>query len=400
MKEYSELIKNIEMLRRLIRDFFVFGYKSRNDFNKKSGKSYDNAKRRVADIFDEMFVGEYENGEKRYSIRIDSEFEKVNPLFKLFKAKSFTNNDLILHFLIVDIFQIKKELSVQDFLEYASKNYSLTENSWALGTVINKLNEYVDLGYLSVLLKNNQMLYSINPLFDTQKMSWDVIQYFSECDILGVVGSYILDKKENSEYAAIRYKHKQPFGVLDSLFILQIFEAIRDRERLSISYRTRGEMFLMKILPLKILVNVQNGRHYLAGYDSKEKCFCELRIDHILSIEDTRVFENAGIYNKVREVLNYRLKHTWNVNFHHNDAPQLVEFTVSVEDDEPFIITRLMREGHGGIITQLTRNTYRYSIRLFDVSEIIPWVKSFTGRILSFKSEDKNVEARFFNDYL
>ena len=35
MKEYSELIKNIEMLRRLIRDFFVFGYKSRNDFDKK-----------------------------------------------------------------------------------------------------------------------------------------------------------------------------------------------------------------------------------------------------------------------------------------------------------------------------------------------------------------------------
>ena len=36
MKEFSELIKNIETLRRLSREFFVFGYKSRSDYDKKA----------------------------------------------------------------------------------------------------------------------------------------------------------------------------------------------------------------------------------------------------------------------------------------------------------------------------------------------------------------------------
>lgn len=400
MKEYSELIKNIEMLRRLIRDFFVFGYKSRNDFNKKSGRSYDNAKRRVASIFDELFIGEYDNGEKRYSIRIDSELEKVNPLFKLFKSKSFTNNDLILHFLILDIFQEKKELSAHDFLDYASKNYTLTENSWVIGTVVNKLNEYVELGYLSSTTINNQLFYKLNPIFDPDNISWDIVQYFSECDVLGVVGSYILDKKDNHADIAIRYKHKQPFAVLDSMFVLQILNAISKQKMLIISSRKKGVPFSQEVLPVKILVNTQNGRQYLAAYNNEKKHFCKFRIDHILAIEDSTVFKDDKTYNIINEQFSFRIKHTWNVNFHYFENPMLVEFTIFVGDDEPFIINRLKREGHGGTITQISRNVYQYSIKIFDVTEIIPWVKTFTGRIVSFKSEDKKAEMKFYNDYL
>ena len=395
MKEYSELIKNIEMLRRLIRDFFVFGYKSRNDFDKKSGKSYDNAKRRVASLFDELFVGEYDNGEKRYSIRIDSEFEKSNPLFKLFKAKSFTSNDLILHFLILDIFQIKKELNSHDFFNYASKHYTLTENSWAIGTVTNKLNEYVELGYLTSSYSGNQIIYKLNPLYEEKNISLDVVQYFSECDILGVVGSYILDQSTE-----IRYKHKHPFAVLDSLFILQIFDAIQSHRLLIVSSRKNRVLCSQEILPIKIIVNSQNGRQYLAAYSLEEKCFYVFRIDHILSLDKSSIFKNDDYYNKIINLFEFRIKHTWNVNFHNGDKPKWVEFTIKIEDHESFIINRLQREGHGGTIKQISKNTYQYLIEIFDVTEIIPWVKTFTGRILSFKSEDKKAETKFYNDYL
>lgn len=400
MKEYSELIKNIEMLRRLIRDFFVFGYKSRNDFDKKSGKSYDNAKRRVASLFDELFVGEYENGEKRYSIRIDSEFEKSNPLFKLFKAKSFTSNDLILHFLILDIFQIKKELNSHDFFNYASKHYTLTENSWAIGTVSNKLNEYVEIGYLTSLYSGNQIIYKLNPLYEEKNISLDVIQYFSECDVLGVIGSYILDQSNEYQPIEIRYKHKQPFAVLDSLFVLQIFEAIKHHRLLVVSSRRKSVPFSQEVLPVKLLVNSQNGRQYLAAYNLEKKHFCKFRVDHILGIDNSGLFNDDNLYNKIITSLEFRLQHTWNVNFHYYDKPQWVEFTIKIEDHESFLINRLQREGHGGNIKQLSKNIYQYSIDIFDVTEIIPWVKTFTGRILSFKSEDKKAETKFYNDYL
>ena len=38
---YSELIKSFEKIRDYMRDFYVYGFKSREDYTKKSARSYD-----------------------------------------------------------------------------------------------------------------------------------------------------------------------------------------------------------------------------------------------------------------------------------------------------------------------------------------------------------------------
>lgn len=38
---YSELIKNFNKIRDYMRDFYVYGFKSRDDYTKKSTRSYD-----------------------------------------------------------------------------------------------------------------------------------------------------------------------------------------------------------------------------------------------------------------------------------------------------------------------------------------------------------------------
>lgn len=78
MREYSELIKNIETLRRLNREFFVFGYKSRSDYDKKSGKTYDNDKRRLESYFAELFHERSDKSGKRVSILVDSDAVNEN----------------------------------------------------------------------------------------------------------------------------------------------------------------------------------------------------------------------------------------------------------------------------------------------------------------------------------
>ena len=40
MSSYSELIKNFEKIRAYMRDFYVYGFKSREDYQKKSARSY------------------------------------------------------------------------------------------------------------------------------------------------------------------------------------------------------------------------------------------------------------------------------------------------------------------------------------------------------------------------
>lgn len=51
---YSELIKNFNKIRDYMRDFYVYGFKSRDDYTKKSARSYDDEKRRI-----ESWLGDY-----------------------------------------------------------------------------------------------------------------------------------------------------------------------------------------------------------------------------------------------------------------------------------------------------------------------------------------------------
>ena len=51
---YSELIKNFEKIRTYMREFYVYGFKSRSEYNSKSARSYDDERRRL-----ESWLGEY-----------------------------------------------------------------------------------------------------------------------------------------------------------------------------------------------------------------------------------------------------------------------------------------------------------------------------------------------------
>ena len=47
MSDFQELIKNIDKCRDYVRDFFVYGFKSRSDFPGKSARTYDDERRRI-----------------------------------------------------------------------------------------------------------------------------------------------------------------------------------------------------------------------------------------------------------------------------------------------------------------------------------------------------------------
>ena len=90
MSSYSELIKNYEKIRAYMREFYVYGFKSRDEYDKKSSRSYDDERRRI-----ESWLGNYMRfvrtpDGKNVFLSIDSRAEKHNPLYKSWKAKSFT----------------------------------------------------------------------------------------------------------------------------------------------------------------------------------------------------------------------------------------------------------------------------------------------------------------------
>lgn len=44
---YSKLIKNFDQARDYMPQFYIYGFKSRNEYDKKNARSYDNERRRM-----------------------------------------------------------------------------------------------------------------------------------------------------------------------------------------------------------------------------------------------------------------------------------------------------------------------------------------------------------------
>ena len=121
---YTELIKNFERIRDYMREFYVYGFKSRDEYDKKSARSYDNERRRI-----ESYLGEYmgfrqsEKG-KNVFLSIDSRSVSHNPLYSVLKSKSFTDGDITLHFILFDILHSPEvALSLSDITAKIDSEY-------------------------------------------------------------------------------------------------------------------------------------------------------------------------------------------------------------------------------------------------------------------------------------
>ena len=150
MSSYSELVKNFEKVRDYMREFYVYGFKSRSDYVGKSSRTYDDERRRMESWLGEhmSFVKTPEG--KNVFISIDSRTIAHNPLYKAWKAKSFTDGDITLHFILFDIFEEAKEaLSVSEIMEIIDTEYLNNFDNCVTfdeSTVRKKLKEYTSLG--------------------------------------------------------------------------------------------------------------------------------------------------------------------------------------------------------------------------------------------------------------
>ena len=167
---YSELIKNFNKIRDYMRDFYVYGFKSRDDYTKKSARSYDDEKRRI-----ESWLGEYMKFHqtadgKNVFLSIDSRVTRHNPLYKAWKTKSFTDGSLV-----AIVSQVDQYLSAFDHARV-----------FDISTIRKKLNEYVKEGLLVSRKNGKMMLYRRTE--ELEMPGTDVLDFFSETAPCGAQG--------------------------------------------------------------------------------------------------------------------------------------------------------------------------------------------------------------------
>ena len=120
---YSELIKNFDRIRDYMRQFYVYGFKSRTEYDKKSARSYDNERRRMESWLGDFMRFRQTSDGKNVFLSVDSRSIPSNPLYSAFKAKSFTAGDVTFHFYILDLLHDGQSHTAQEILNLFGEKY-------------------------------------------------------------------------------------------------------------------------------------------------------------------------------------------------------------------------------------------------------------------------------------
>lgn len=433
---FSELIKNFNHLRDYMRDFFIYGYKTRSDFSEKSTRTYDNERRRIESWLGDYVRWEYGKsrppgngrkpdaiakpetggkpgrGGKRVFMSVDAGRIPQNPLYRAYQSKSFTDNDILLHFFLLDLLEDSPELTAGQAADAISLSYG---EIFDVQTVRGKLREYEAAGLVTSTRQGRSLAYRksgifFSTLFPEREDARDFLAFFGECAPFSVVGSY-LSGRESLSNTRLSFKHHFLVHTLEDTVLLPLTEAIRERRNVEITsfhqntekMRTNSanttaapHKIVSSGLPVCILVSTQTGRRYLVLHGGKRHCFHSFRLDFIKEVKLLRACSDAEEIHRKGEEL---LSHTWGASVSSREETEHFSMTLAVDGErEAYILERLAREGRGGVVEFLEPGRYRYSIDVTDTGELMNWVKTFTGRILCLEGDNQAAISRFGHD--
>lgn len=396
---YSELVKNFNRIRDYMREFYVYGFKSREEYRRKSARSYDDERRRI-----ESWLGDYmgfrQNADgKNVFISIDSRAASHNPLYKAWKTKSFTDGDITLHFILMDIFaSAQKALSLTEITEQIDEYLSVfpEPKTFDVSTVRKKLNEYISEGIVLGEKQGKSMYYSWT--MEKCDLDRDILDFFSEIAPCGVIGSFLLDqvKEQDSHFS---FKHHYITSAMDSEILCSVFMAIREKRSVILETYNRHKERVSEshVVPLRVMVSAQSGRQYLIAYAPRFRRILSFRTDHIASVKIGEVSER---FDQMRQKLDEMQKHMWGVSTQNRWGNRMehVEFTIRYGAGEKHIPKRLEREKRCGTVEHLDENTSKFTADVYDASELIPWIRTFICRITEIHISNEKLEKQFQED--
>ena len=400
---YNELIKNFEKIRAYMREFYIYGFKSRDEYDKKSLRSYDDERRRMESWLSEhmSFVRSPEG--KNVFISIDSRTSNHNPLYNALKAKSFTDGDITLHFIIFDILYNENDAySLPELMNKIDEEYlCYFEEPMVFdeSTLRKKLKEYTELG---IIVSEKQGKHLVYRRAKDVKMNnfYDVIDFYSEIAPCGVIGSFLHDKEEKHD-EAFAFKHYYITSAIDSDVLCSLFLAMQSKSVITAHNLSRKstEPRKNRVIPLRIHISVQDGKQYLIAYQPDFNSIKSFRVDYLSNV---KIEEPTPRFDELRAMLDDMESKTWGVGCRGSLSREArlehVEFTIKIEYGEEHIVRRLHREKRIGTVEKIDDYTYRFKADVYETSELVPWIRTFICRIIKLNFSNRTIENKFKQD--
>lgn len=413
---YSELIKNFDNIRGYMRDFFLYGFKTREEYDRKSARSYDNERRRIQSYLGSLISFRQTPSGKNAFISLEGRSVTHNPLYQAFKAKSFTNKDITLHFLLLDILS-GNSYSLKDILRIMDTEYlTAFQNpiSFDESTLRKKLKEYEELGIVVSEKCGKSVTYRLSEDEICLTEYKEAIRFFTEESPLGVIGSYLearmqadaeqtyptgrndengkrLPGRNDCAGEYLTFKNHYIMNAYDAEITELILQGIHEKRLLEITSFSRGDAGVKQqtVIPYKLYVSTQGGRNYLFCMDADNLRPYSLRVDYI---QKGKVGEVCVDYDRLLKVCERAGEHMWGVSCAKYRRYEHIEMDILVGTDEAFIVRRLEREKRCGTVSKVDEETYRFSADVLDAYEMMPWIRTFFGRIKAIRCDNEDVK--------
>ncbi len=400
MSEFNELIKSFSKSREYVRDFFVYGFKTRDDFTSWSSRTYDTERRRLESWLPEYVNQDYTEKGKNIYLAIDSNLLSTNPLYRVWKAKSFTDNDIKLHFYILDYLEANEPQTAEEITDGILNSYHMVFDAQI---VRRKCNEYAEEGLILKTKQGKKILYGVDDsnhqvLKENQGLN-DALKLFQLNCPFGIIGNTLMDNL-SIENDIFSIKHNFFVHTLEDEVLYKILDGIKAKREVTLEIKSTktDNISTLTCVPLSIIISTRTGRRFLCCYDNKIKHFKTPRLDTIKSVKLGDLCES---YDQLKSEELASREYLWGVSFlAKNDAPiSTVKLTLNInEQTEGFILNRLEREGKSGIIEKIADNTFTYETKVLDANEMTPWIRTFIGRIIDIETDNEVIKYKFNRD--
>lgn len=407
------LIRDYENIRQILRDIYIFGCFSRDDFIEKkgiSGRKYDKEQQRINAYLPSKFIQKRRVDKKvlqycSYSM-LDS---SNNYLADTFRNKSFTALDIMAFFWVQQILNLKEELTASELLDelpMVNDDVIFTKDNLRI-----KLDELVQKGFISCRKTGRKVTYrlcediwknftddelldictylefmkNVSPIEMPYSFLYQKLRLYLECErFIGV-----------PEVEIFHFKHNHLFDVLDNDVLLQILKAIQAGHVLKVEFYDGRPS--SKVYPGEIIHDSLYGRQYLYCYELEVNLNTVIRIDRISNVFDEGHFVNTNDIDV--SVLSRYSNDCWCTSGANDELIEIVIEFIFDAEKEPFILRRIKEEGHNGKICKIADNKYEYRLRIKDPNEMIPWIRSFGERAKVISSGEKQTEKIICEDW-
>lgn len=451
--KYNNFIKSYDTIRDTLRTIFLYGSYSREDFTLKqiSGRKYDNERRRILNFLRDDVIDDFSYQGNSKTVRIVyNKYEHLgNFLAESFLTKTFTRNDVILYFLILQVLTVNEHpLDAQEIQSFICELLP-EEEDMDISTLRRKLKQMVEEELLQVKWNKNKKLYTLaedifQDLSDQElEQLYVAVDFFRNTSPINLPGYYLgetlkkyLHYERNlgvREGEIFTYKHNHLQRIIDDEVISLVFEGIYEQRKVEFQYHEEKKN--EKVIPLKLIIEYYYGRQYLYALNDRTQEPELYRIDRVKKIRLGEKFDkrfdndrikgekvNSGkllecpidqepldrcqskglkesLEDKEKDDYAAVLEKSWCATLRPSQGPTEIQVDITLDErTQGFLINRLIKEGRWGGLQRISEGKYVFTIEVNDSSEMIPWLRSFAGYVTVRQSQEHDTRERLLAD--